>query len=72
MTPKPMPKDRDTILLLCSIYNRYAQGGPVALPETLQYVQPGYLYECVQKTVSSDKLTPYGKQLAQAWMDQKP
>lgn len=72
MKPKPLPKDRGTILLLCSIHNRYSQGGPVALPSTLQYVNSWYLFRCVQTAISSNNLTEEGNKLAKAWMEQKP
>lgn len=71
MKPKPLPKDRDTKLLLCSIVNRYSNGGPEANYDSIHYVKPGYLFECAQKAVSSNALTAEGKALVQAWMDQK-
>jgi hypothetical protein len=71
MKPRPLPTDRDTINLLCSIVNRYSQGGPYAMPDTLKYVMPGFLYECVQKAISSGALSDVGKKVAQDWANQK-
>lgn len=60
------------MILLCSIVNRYSAGqGPYCMPSNLQFVRPGFLFQCVQAAVSSGDLTDDGVMLAKAWMGQR-
>lgn len=60
--------DKQTIAFLCSVYNRYAHGGPVASEETFQFVNKEFLRSSVRKALKSRKLSPEGIKIAKAWL----
>jgi hypothetical protein len=59
----------DESRLLCAIYNATADGGPVATPENLQFVQTPFLVEAVREAIPH--LREDAAAVAQSWLDRQ-
>lgn len=58
----------DLISFLCSVFNAYNQGGPQVDKDSLQYVNPTFLLECVEDAVANERLTAKGYEMARGYL----